>query len=203
MIIPQRAPLLQVIQPSQRSVHLARHGEGDRSVQLQHRARISREQSAVQMMDLGPVGFGGSCGLRIKRGDRGLQLVGAGAALRHRLLNQPEPLSDARPIPAATILLLQRNQIAVDVDPRVPARVVEQHQRQQSAHFRLTRQQPNQGTVLVTDGPFAETREQLGGYYLINVPDQETAIEWAKKCPGVLHGKVEVRALTGNDGGGQ
>ncbi len=59
------------------------------------------------------------------------------------------------------------------------------------------------GTVLVTDGPFAETREQLGGYYLINVPDQETAIEWAKKCPGVLHGQVEVRALTGNEGGGQ
>lgn len=48
------------------------------------------------------------------------------------------------------------------------------------------------GTV-VTDGPFAETREQLGGYYLIEVDTPEQAYEWAARCPGVKGGCVEVR----------
>lgn len=50
------------------------------------------------------------------------------------------------------------------------------------------------GNVVTTDGPFAETREQLGGYYLLNVPDMETALTWAAKCPGVHTGSIEVRA---------
>jgi hypothetical protein len=50
---------------------------------------------------------------------------------------------------------------------------------------------------VVTDGPFAETAELLGGYYLVDVADEATAIEWAAKLPGVVRGMdhVEVRAI--------
>ena len=49
------------------------------------------------------------------------------------------------------------------------------------------------GERIVTDGPFAETREVLGGYYVIDVPDLDTALEWAAKCPGARFGTMEVR----------
>lgn len=48
-----------------------------------------------------------------------------------------------------------------------------------------------------TDGPFAETKEQLGGYYIIETASLDEAIAWAAKCPGALDGSVEVRP-TGN-----
>jgi hypothetical protein len=49
--------------------------------------------------------------------------------------------------------------------------------------------------TLVTDGPFAETKELLGGYYLIDVPDLDTALAWAAKIPSVGYGSVEVRPI--------
>lgn len=52
-----------------------------------------------------------------------------------------------------------------------------------------------QGRRVVTDGPFAETREQLGGYFLIDVPDLDAALEIAKRIPGGRKGTVEVRPL--------
>jgi hypothetical protein len=51
------------------------------------------------------------------------------------------------------------------------------------------------GTTSVTDGPFAETKEQLGGYYVIEAPSLEEAIRWAAKMPGMTEGTVEVRPL--------
>ena len=48
---------------------------------------------------------------------------------------------------------------------------------------------------MITDGPFAETKEQLGGYFMIEVPDLDTAISWAARCPAAGHGVVEVRPL--------
>ena len=51
------------------------------------------------------------------------------------------------------------------------------------------------GEPLVTDGPFAETKEQLGGYFLVEVDDLDTAIELASKIPGARHGSVEVRPI--------
>jgi hypothetical protein len=45
------------------------------------------------------------------------------------------------------------------------------------------------------NGPFIETREQLGGYYLIDAPDLDTALAWAARCPGASHGAVEVRPV--------
>ncbi len=57
------------------------------------------------------------------------------------------------------------------------------------------------GGALVTDGPFAETREQLGGYYLLDVKDLDEAIEWARKCPGSKSGKIELRPVMEFDRG--
>ena len=51
------------------------------------------------------------------------------------------------------------------------------------------------GKVLTTDGPFAETKEQLGGYYRIDVPNLDAAVKWAGKCPGAKVGSIEVRPL--------
>ena len=47
----------------------------------------------------------------------------------------------------------------------------------------------------VTDGPFAETKEQLGGYYLIDVASEDEALEWAAKIPSARLGRIEVRPL--------
>jgi len=52
-----------------------------------------------------------------------------------------------------------------------------------------------EGKSRVLDGPYADTKEQLGGYYLIDVPDLDAAIAWAARCPGASHGVVEVRPL--------
>jgi hypothetical protein len=49
--------------------------------------------------------------------------------------------------------------------------------------------------TLTTDGPFAETKEQLGGYYLVDVGSLDEALAWAAKIPGARHGSVEVRPL--------
>ena len=51
------------------------------------------------------------------------------------------------------------------------------------------------GKTARTDGPFAETKEQLGGYYVIDVPNLDEALKWAAKCPGAKTGSVEVRPL--------
>jgi hypothetical protein len=51
------------------------------------------------------------------------------------------------------------------------------------------------GKRLVTDGPFAETREQLGGYFLVNARDLDDAINIAGRIVGQMHGTVEIRPL--------
>jgi hypothetical protein len=51
------------------------------------------------------------------------------------------------------------------------------------------------GKTQVLDGPYAETKEQLGGYYMIEVPDLDAALSWAARCPGASHGTIEVRPL--------
>ena len=49
--------------------------------------------------------------------------------------------------------------------------------------------------VAVTDGPYAEVKEALGGYYLLDCGSLEEAVEWASRIPGAHHGSVEVRAV--------
>jgi hypothetical protein len=47
----------------------------------------------------------------------------------------------------------------------------------------------------VLDGPYVDSKEQLGGYYLIDVADLDAAISWAVRCPGATHGTGEVRPI--------
>lgn len=51
------------------------------------------------------------------------------------------------------------------------------------------------GKKLTTHGPFAETKEQLGGYYLLDCKNLDEAIEWAAKCPGARTGSIELRPI--------
>ena len=51
------------------------------------------------------------------------------------------------------------------------------------------------GKTNVVNGPYADTKEQLGGYFVIDVPDLDAALTWAARCPGASHGIVEVRPL--------
>ncbi|MBK7862911.1 MAG: YciI family protein [Archangiaceae bacterium] len=67
----------------------------------------------------------------------------------------------------------------------------EQLQRASSATTVRTRS----GKTTRTDGPFAETKEQLGGYFFIDVPNLEAALDWAAKCPGAKQGCIEVRPI--------
>jgi hypothetical protein len=62
---------------------------------------------------------------------------------------------------------------------------------------------PETGTLLrvrdgvrhVQDGPFADTKEQLGGYFILDVPDLDTALEWAARSPSAAYASVEVRPV--------
>ncbi len=51
------------------------------------------------------------------------------------------------------------------------------------------------GKTEVLDGPYADTREHLAGYYLIDVKDRQEAIEWAEKCPSAKMGSIELRPV--------
>ena len=52
-----------------------------------------------------------------------------------------------------------------------------------------------EGKTQVLDGPYADTKEQLGGYFLIDAPDLDAALSWAARCPGSQHGVIEVRPI--------
>jgi hypothetical protein len=51
------------------------------------------------------------------------------------------------------------------------------------------------GKTQVLNGPYAEAKEQLGGFFMIEVPDLDAALSWAARCPGASHGAVEVRPV--------
>jgi hypothetical protein len=51
------------------------------------------------------------------------------------------------------------------------------------------------GKTLTTDGPFTETKEHVGGFYLVDVKNREEALVWAAKIPSAKHGSIEVRAI--------
>jgi hypothetical protein len=51
------------------------------------------------------------------------------------------------------------------------------------------------GRTHVVDGPYAEAKEQLGGYHVIDVPDLDTGLQWAARCPSASRGAVEVRPV--------
>ena len=55
--------------------------------------------------------------------------------------------------------------------------------------------QASDGRPIVTDGPFAETKEQLGGYYVLDVANADEAIEAGTRCPGARYGTIELRPI--------
>jgi hypothetical protein len=59
------------------------------------------------------------------------------------------------------------------------------------------------GKAVFTDGPFAETKEVLGGFYLLEASDLDDALKWAQQIPGAWYGKVEVRPVMEFDENGQ
>ena len=58
-----------------------------------------------------------------------------------------------------------------------------------------TRVSNRNGKRVVVDGPFAETKEALGGYFLIECASKQEALEWAARCPGADHGTIDVRPI--------
>jgi hypothetical protein len=54
-------------------------------------------------------------------------------------------------------------------------------------------------TPVVTDGPYGETKELFGGYFLLDVASKQEAVEWAKRVPAVTGSKIEVRRVAGSD----
>jgi hypothetical protein len=51
------------------------------------------------------------------------------------------------------------------------------------------------GKPEILDGPYADTKEQFGGFYIVDVPDLDAALQWAARCPGAAQGAVEVRPM--------
>ena len=109
------------------------------------------------------------------------------------------------------LLMIYQNEAEYDkVDPATLQKVFEEYGAftqsiVQSGNFKAgDRLQPTStattvrirdGKTLTTDGPFAETREQLGGYYLVEAKDLDAALAMAARIPGARFGSVEVRPL--------
>lgn len=60
-----------------------------------------------------------------------------------------------------------------------------------------------EGQTKVLDGPYAETREQLAGYFFLDVPDLDAAIAWAARCPSAQYGVIEIRPMADTSEQGQ
>jgi len=58
------------------------------------------------------------------------------------------------------------------------------------------------GRTDVLDGPYADTKEQFAGYFMIDVPDLDEAIAWAKRCPSSKYGVIEIRPFWADEAGG-
>ena len=109
------------------------------------------------------------------------------------------------------LLLIYQNEAEADkLDARITGKMTEEYgvftrSIIESGNFKAgDRLQPvstattvrvREGKTLMTDGPFAETREQLGGYYLIDAKDLDTALAVAARMPGARHGSIEVRPI--------
>src|SRR6266481_4310627 len=109
------------------------------------------------------------------------------------------------------LLLIYQNEAEVDAAGEAAATQMHNEYRTftqsiiQAGHFKAgdalkrtptaTTVRVRNGKMLTTDGPFAETREQLGGYYLIEAKDLDTALGIAARIPGAKSGSIEVRPV--------
>jgi hypothetical protein len=76
----------------------------------------------------------------------------------------------------------------------VEAGVLRGGERLRPPHTATTVRAPN-GKAQVANGPYAELKEQFGGFYVIDVGDIDEAIKWASRCPSAQHGAIEVRPI--------
>jgi hypothetical protein len=81
-------------------------------------------------------------------------------------------------------------------DLRAQGKLISSEELQSAAN--ATTVQVRNGETVVTDGPFAETKEVLGGYYLIEAESLDEAIDWAGRIPAARNGKVEIRPVLDN-----
>ena len=100
---------------------------------------------------------------------------------------------DAQPFPQGDQSLMEQfmayHQSVIDAGVMVDSNVLDSFETATSV------QVTQSGERMVTDGPFAETREYLGGYYILDLPDLDAAIDWAGRCPGALDGRIEIRPI--------
>jgi hypothetical protein len=144
VIAGQRPARGQRVQQRQAGLRALRHAHRDRPVQLHHRGRVDPAELPVDPGDHRPVGVGGLVGAGVAGGDDRLQLVRPGPGGLQRALQGALSLGDLGPVPAAAVLILQRDQVTVIVGAGGPSGVLQQHQRQQPARLRLARHQPGQ-----------------------------------------------------------
>lgn len=108
------------------------------------------------------------------------------------------------------LLIYDNEQLLANLSPEEGARMHEEYMKftqeiAASGHLRAgdalqsvrtaTTLRTREGKTTMTDGPFAETREQLGGYYLIEAPDLDEALKIAARIPSATTGSIEVRPL--------
>lgn len=96
---------------------------------------------------------------------------------------------DAEPREGLMESFMAYHQSVVEAGVLVDSNVLDSYETATSVHV------TESGERLVTDGPFAETHEYLGGYYVLDLPDLDAAIDWAGRCPGALDGRIEIRPI--------
>jgi hypothetical protein len=112
--------------------------------------------------------------------------------MRYALLIYSDPAIDAQRSPAESqAIWAQYGVYTADVDQRGISRGGEALQDASKARTVRVRD----GQVLSTDGPFAETKEQLGGFYLLECASMEEAVELASRIPTATYGSIEVRPV--------
>lgn len=99
----------------------------------------------------------------------------------------PEDWAREKEVYGAYIGALQEAGVFVDTDWLQPA-------------MTATTVSLKDGERRIQDGPFAETKETLGGFFTVDVPDLDAAMAWAEKCPAAKTGKVEIRASAMGEG---
>jgi hypothetical protein len=119
-------------------------------------------------------------------------------------------LSPQREIPMKYILLIYGNEATAGMDPVQMRDVMgaymayTQAMKESGAYVAGDPLKPSatattvrvvDGKSKVLNGPYAETKEQLGGYYIIDVADLDAALSWAARCPGAQRGVLEVRPI--------
>jgi hypothetical protein len=101
--------------------------------------------------------------------------------------------SSAEPSGGEEALALYREYVGVTEDLQRSGRLIAANRLRPASEATTVRVRT--GRLTITDGPFAETKEQIGGYYLIDAIDMNDAVQIAKRIPGARYGCIELRAV--------